>query len=87
MCSFTPSPSAQSASETMTQDFVKCRNCDSVTGVDPTDARCLNCGQMVCLYCGCTETTACFKGLDESPGCYWVRDGACSACVKPEVAA
>lgn len=59
------------------QDLVNCRNCGHISAVDPSNSRCLDCGEMVCLHCGCTNDTACNDG---GQGCYWVRAGLCSAC-------
>ncbi len=64
------------------QDMVNCKSCGHVTAVDPEDARCRDCGQLVCLHCGCTNEAPCFHGLDEG-SCFWVRLGVCSACEAP----
>lgn len=54
------------------QDVVECRNCNRIVAVE--DNRCLDCGEMICVFCGCTENAAC------EGGCYWVRPGVCSEC-------
>lgn len=78
MCSMTPS--AVFTDREPQQDFVQCKSCGRVTGVDPRECRCLSCGQEICLHCGCTPSTRCYAGLDEHPGCTIVRPGLCSAC-------
>lgn len=54
------------------QDFIKCRNCKLAVGI--LDGRCANCGEQICLMCGCTDSAAC------DGGCSWVRPNVCSAC-------
>lgn len=54
------------------QDIVDCKNCRRVVAVE--DFRCLNCGELICVLCGCTENHAC------PGGCFRVRSGVCSEC-------
>lgn len=54
------------------QDFIKCRNCQLVTAV--VEGKCANCGEEICIVCGCTTNAAC------PGGCYWTRPNVCSHC-------
>lgn len=54
------------------QDIVFCKNCHRAEAVE--DFRCTNCGELICILCGCTESAAC------PGGCYWIRIGVCSEC-------
>ena len=54
-------------------DFNFCKNCRKPVGITD-DLRCANCGEFICLVCGCTESAAC------EGGCYWARPGVCSEC-------
>ncbi len=54
------------------QDFTGCRNCEKVVVI--VDGRCADCGEEICIICGCTESRACPEG------CYWSRPNVCSEC-------
>lgn len=55
-------------------EFIFCRNCQKAVGI-VDQHYCANCGEMVCLYCGCTD----------SEPCEWTRDGVCSNCEREVV--
>jgi hypothetical protein len=38
------------------------------------DGKCPECGEKICIVCGCTESAAC------PGGCFWTRPGICSQC-------
>jgi hypothetical protein len=55
--------------------FVQCAGCLFVHAKDALKRNgfvCGDCGDMVCVVCGCTDSAAC----DE--GCWWVAPGECS---------
>lgn len=57
------------------EDVIFCQNCQRICRVIG-DFECENCGEMVCLYCGCTDSEPCAEV------CEWARDGVCSNCEK-----
>ena len=54
------------------QDFIECRNCEKIVAV--VDGTCSNCGEEICIVCGCTDSAACLEG------CEWSRPNVCSSC-------
>lgn len=57
------------------QDIVHCKNCDRVVAITDDDGkRCSDCGELICVRCGCTESAAC------GDGCDWAADGICTEC-------
>lgn len=57
------------------QDFTFCQNCQKVSAIIDTHF-CANCGEMICLDCGCTDTESCAEP------CEWSRSGICSNCAE-----
>lgn len=63
---------------------VQCGACGTKQTADQVMARggCVECGEMLCMFCGCTEFNPCLQG------CAWAAPFICSAdlhCVIKEV--
>ncbi len=58
-------------------NFNFCQNCQLIRSISE-DLTCDGCGELICLVCGCTESTACTNFVSE--GCSWSRPGVCSNC-------
>lgn len=54
------------------QDIITCQNCRKIVAI--VDGRCSNCGEEVCLVCGCTDSEPC------ADVCWWVVPNICSTC-------
>lgn len=56
-------------------DINFCQNCQQICEVNE-DFTCTNCGENICLICGCTDSEPCIYG------CEWSRPGICSECTE-----
>lgn len=62
---------------------VNCRNCGFQTTVEAADEvgpYCLNCDEVMCAFCGCTDTTPCFHPEFPKMACGWKEPGMCDFC-------
>ncbi len=54
---------------------VFCLNCQEITAIVADEGyRCADCGEQLCVECGCTESESC------AGGCDWAEPGLCTEC-------
>lgn len=65
------------------QDFNFCKNCRIISAIS-ADFKCKNCGENICVICGCTDSKRCSNKLaDQSfDFCCRTRSGVCSFCAE-----
>jgi len=57
-------------------DKIFCQNCQEVVVViEEGGLTCADCGELICVKCGCTESEPCAEG------CGWAKNGVCTECV------